>query len=297
VFVAGRDMDGARDRGAADVRTVSPGALEALGLRLSRGRWISASDLDGPRAAVLNEAAARRLFGDRDPLGERIVDGNEPSSDAPERWFTIVGVVGDARSGGLRNAPVPEIYLPFTHRPPSSMTFVVRSSIDPESLIEPARAAVAAVDRRQPIFDVATLDELIDESIATPRLARSLFASLAAIALLLASLGTYSVAAYAVATRRRELAIRATLGAAPAALLRAVAGDGLRQALAGAAIGLVLSLLGTRVLRTVVYGVATDDLGLLAASLLTATAAAQLACLLPARAAMRTAPAEALRQE
>jgi putative ABC transport system permease protein len=296
LFVEGRDTEDARNRAAADVRTVSAGAAGALGLALVRGRWIEDRDHQGPRVAVVNETAARRIWPNEDPISARIVDGNE-TDESPARWFTVVGIVADARSAGLRSEPVPEVYLPFGKRPSRAMTFIVRTSGDPSRWIEPARAAVARVDRRQPIFEVATLGSLVAASIATQRLALLVFSTLGGIALLLTTIGTYAVATYAAGMRRRELGVRASLGAAPAALGRLLLRDGVAVAATGAAIGCLLTLLGAGLLESVVYGVRTTDAFTHAGGAMLAIFAAIAACALPARAAMRIDPAEALKEE
>lgn len=294
VFVEGRPRE---ERGAADVRATSPAFLRAAGMRLVRGRWIEARDATGPRVAVVNETMARTLWPKGDPIGARILDGNDPGSfDVAENWFTIVGIVADARSGGLRTEPVPEVYLPYAKRPTRSMMFVLRGA-GVDGLPALARTAVNDVDPRQPIFDVAELRDLVGESIAGPRLAFRLFASLGLVALLLATVGTYGVVAYAVGLRRQELGVRASLGATPANLWRMILSDGVRVAVLGLAAGLLLARAGASVLASVLYGVTTTDSFAPLIAVATLLLAVLIATFIPALRAMRVTPAEALREE
>lgn len=294
VFVEGRSPD---ERGAGDVRAASPGLLRTLGMRLIRGRWIEERDMLGPRVAVINESMAKRLWPNGDPIGARIIDGNETLlQESPDRWFTIVGIVADARSGGLRSEPVPEVYLPVAKRPTRSMMFVVRGA-NAGALVASAREAVRRVDPRQPVFEIAEMQDLVGESIAGPRLAFAVFSAMGLVALLLATIGTYGVVAYSVGLRRQELGIRASLGATPGTLWRMILGDGVRVAAIGLAIGIVLARAGAGALANVVYGVGIADGVVLATAIATMLLAVLAATLVPAIAAMRVNPAEALRQD
>lgn len=294
LFVEGRAPE---ERGSADIRAASPGLLRTLGMRVIAGRWIEGADLAGPRVAVINETLARRLWPRGNPIGARIVDGNETlPADDPNRWFTIVGIVGDARSGGLRTEPVPEVYLPYGKRPTRTMMFVVRGR-DGAALMAAARQAVREADPAQAAFDVAAMQDLVAGSIAGPRLASRLLTILGVAALLLTTIGTYGVVAYSVGLRRKEFAIRASLGATPRSLGRMILRDGARVTIAGLAAGLLLARGGSTMLASLLHGVDAGD-----ALVLTATIGTMLLCvlgatLLPARAALRVNPAEALRQE
>lgn len=294
VFVEGRSPD---ERGAGDVRATSPGLMQTLGMRLIRGRWIEERDMTGPRVAVINESMAKRLWLNADPIGARIIDGGETIlQESPDRWFSIVGIVADTRSGGLRSEPVPEVYLPVVKRPTRSMMFVVRGA-NAGALIASARKAVRRVDPRQPVFEVAEMKDLVGESIAGPRLAFGVFSAMGLVALLLATIGTYGVVAYSVGLRRQELGIRASLGATPGNLWRMILGDGVLVATIGLAIGVVLARAGTGALASIVYGVGTADWVVLATAIATMLLAVLAATFVPAIAAMRVNPAEALRQD
>jgi putative ABC transport system permease protein len=296
VFVHGRPLDG--ERAAADVRVVSPDYFRALGMRLARGRWLGAADEDGPRTALVNETMARLAWPQGDPLGARILDGREPDfdSDDPARWFTVVGVVADARSGGLRAEPVPEVYLPAGHRPLRGATFVVRTSDDAERAAATIRRTVAAIDPGQPIFDVATLATLRDSSIHRERLALTLLASLAGLALAIAAVGLYGVVAHSVATRRRELGIRSALGAAAGRLLRQVLGRSALLALGGSAVGIALSAGLHPPLAALLYGVEPWDATVLAAATTAGLLVGALAALPAAVRAARVEPSAVLRE-
>jgi hypothetical protein len=290
-------MDG--ERAAADVRAVSTGYVSALGMRLLRGRPFVPADEDGPRVALVNETMAERTWPGGDPVGQRILDGSDPGFDEtdPARWFTVVGVVRDARSGGLRSEAVPEVYVPFAKRPLLSMTFVVRARGELEPLVERIRREVTAIDPQQPLSQVASLSELVDESIARERLAFFLLGSLAGLAMLVAAVGMYGVVSYAVSAGTRGLAVRGALGARAIDLFRHVVVQSLAMATAGSALGVALGLLAWRQLGSLLYGVEAAEPWLVAGVVAGALAVGSLAAFAPAARAARVDPAVVLRDE
>ena len=301
VFVHGRPRDGSEEWASGDVRVVSPGYFEALGMRLVRGRYLDRADDEGARVAIVNATMAARTWPGADPLGQRILDGNEPPGfdfEDPAAWYTVVGVVADARSGGLRAEPVPEVYLPFAKRPGRAMTFVVRPAAGEAAALLPAvQRQVDAADPAQPIFQVLTLDQLANESIARERLALWLLTALCALALTMAAVGVFGVVSHSVTSGLRELGVRSSLGARGVDLLRLVLVRSTALALAGSAVGLLLAAAAGRFLASLLYGVGPSDAGTLSAAAAGALAVAVLGALLPAVRAARVDPAIVLREE
>ena len=267
------------------------GYFEALGIPLVRGRFFSSRDTaESPPVVILSESSSRLLFGTVDAVGRVL-----PTTS--ERKPAVVGVVGDVRYGGLAAPPPDAIYQPFAQFPFQHMNLVVRAAGDPLDLAAAVRAAVHEVDRAITVDSAHLLDDLVAESLATPRFRVVLLAGLAGLALGLASFGLAGVVAYSVARRTPELAIRIALGARTTAVLALVMREGLALALAGVALGLGGAVLMTRVLAGLLPDVVpTDGVSFLAAAgcLLLVTLAASY---VPARRATRVDPLTALRVE
>ncbi|MXY26239.1 MAG: ABC transporter permease [Acidobacteria bacterium] len=267
------------------------GYFNALGIPLLRGRFFSARDTaDSPPVVILSEAGARRLFGTIDVVGQVL-----PTTS--DRKPAVVGVVGDVRYGGVAAPPPDAIYQPFGQMPFQHMNLVVRTAGNPLDLAGGVRAAVHEVDREITVDSAHLLDDLVAESVATPRFRALLLGSLALLALGLASFGLAGVITYSVARRTPEIAIRMALGARAPAVLALVMREGLLLAVAGVAVGLAGAFVLTRTLESFLYEVApTDGVSFVAAAgclLLVAMAAAYL----PARRATRVDPMAALRME
>jgi putative ABC transport system permease protein len=283
-------------RPAVEWRAVSPGYLEALGVPLRRGRALQDTDAQGaPPALVLNEAAVKALFpGGEDPLGRRV---RQRSKRVEHPWTTVVGIVGDVREWGLDVPARPTAYFSALQVAPSTTSLAVRTRAAPTALLGSLRAELTRLDPALPLFEVAPLAEVVDESVGQRSLTLTLMLGFAVLALGLAALGLYGVISYGVAQRSREVGIRLALGARPAQVLRLVVGQGLRLAVAGVALGLVLALGLGRLLGGLLYGVApADPLTLLTVPLLL-TLVALLASWVPARRATRVDPADTLRAE
>ena len=279
----------------AQWRSTSPSYLEAMKVPLLRGRYLSERDnrADAPRAVLINEVMARRFFPGEDPIGRRLDFGG----GAQEGLWEIVGVVGDVRHEGLEEAPRPEVYVAHAKSPGRTMTVVLRAAGDPAQTVAAAQREVAALDAGQPIFNVRTLDRVVREAIAPQKLATWMMAVFALIALALAAIGLYAVMSYAVTQRTHEIGVRMALGAQRGDILRLVVRQGMILTLAGLAIGLAASLVLTRGMSKVLYGVsATDPVTFVGISLLLA-AVAFAANYFPARRATRVDPMDALRYE
>jgi putative ABC transport system permease protein len=274
---------------------VTPGYFRALGTRVIRGRAFTNRDSESAApVVVVNRELARRLFPNEDPVGRRLrLVGSEQSPV----WRTIVGVVEDVRYSGLDDPTESAIYTPFAQTPFLWSYLMVRTSLPERSVAGALRAAVSEVDPRLVPARVEPVADLISASVAGRRLQTRLLTSFGILALLLAGVGIYGVAAYAVGRRRREIGVRMALGARRGDVLRLVVGQHLRLALFGVGLGLAGALAFGRALRGLLYGVGAADPTTMAgvAALLAAVAAA--AAYLPARRAADLDPATALRSE
>ena len=281
-----------------NIREVTHGYFRALSIPVARGRLFGAEDAANTMpVGILNESAARRIWGDDDPIGQRVRFSRE------QPWITIVGVARDTRSAGLAEEVPSELYLLHEQMPViaenarRAMYVVLRTSGDPSTLAAPMRSVIREMDPLLAIVGMRTMDEIVDLSIARPRFTMLLLGVFGAVALTLASIGIYGVMSYAVRRRTREIGIRMALGAKPADVLRLVVGQGMRLALLGLGAGVAAALLATRLMTRLLYGVsATDPLTFVAIALLLA-AVALVANWLPARRAIRTDPTTALRAE
>src|SRR5262245_28372661 len=276
-------------------RVISPNYFRTMEVALIKGRYFTDEDhQSAPGVVVINSELARKLFGKRDPIGQRILfEGGEPKP------FEIVGVVDDERVGELDDEDVSVIYRPFLQDPWTKLNLVVRTAGEPDSVVNAVRDEAQALDPNLALYAVATMERLIAERPSTflrryPALLMTVFA---AIALALAAVGIYGVISYSVTQRTQELGIRMALGAQRRDLLKLVFWQGLRLASLGVASGLAVALALTRLMQGLLFGVgATDPLifGLAAGLLL---AVALLACYLPARRATRLDPLAALHCE
>jgi putative ABC transport system permease protein len=210
---------------------------------------------------------------------------------------TVVGVVGDVRKGGAVSPAYPQIYLPFAQLSDRSVVVAVRTGRNPLALVAPLRQALAEVDPNLAFSQVSTMEQRVASTLARPRVNALLLAAFAATALVLAALGIYGVIAYSVAQRTRELGIRVALGASAEAVLGMVMRQGMAPVLVGLAIGLAGAAVGSRVLRSLLYGVSGRDLATYAAVAAFLSAVAAAASYLPARRAARSDPMQALRAE
>jgi putative ABC transport system permease protein len=262
---------------------------------LRRGRYLSERDNreDAPRVVLINEAMAERFFAGEEPLGRRLDFGDA----AKEGHYEIVGVVGSMRHDGIEEAPEPEVYVAHAKSPWRSMTVVLRTTSDPVLSVAAAQTELRALDPQQPLFNVRTLDRVVSEAIAPQKLATWMMGVFALIALALAAIGLYAVMSYAVTQRTHEIGVRMALGAQPADILRLVVRQGMVLTFVGLALGLGASLLMTRGMSKVLYGVsATDPLTFGGISLLLALVAFA-ANYFPARRATKVDPMDALRYE
>jgi putative ABC transport system permease protein len=285
-------------RPSADFNAVEPDYFATVGVPLIAGRdFTKRDDSNSTPVVIVNRTLAQRFFPNQDPIGKRVRPGigNGYSQGEPP-MREVVGVIGDVKQS-LRAEAAPEVYAPLAQSPFGTMFLVVRTAKDPRSLIEAARRQVASVDKRVPIYHVATLDQYFAQSVAGPRFNTLLLSGFAGLAVLLACLGVYGVMSYVVAQRTHEIGVRMALGAETGKVLRWVLGRGFLLSSLGVTIGLVVSFGFTRLLAGLLYGVRATDPVVFAIAPLTLLGVASLATYVPARRAAKVDPVIALRYE
>jgi putative ABC transport system permease protein len=289
--VAGRPPQPQGQELTAVINTVGADYFQTMSIPLRRGRMFTERDDDkAPKTVIINEALARRIFSQQDPLGQRLYlrGGNTP--------YEVVGVVGDTKQFNLTGDASPEIFTHFLESPVTFMYVLARTKGDPTSLAMPIRREVQAIDPDQPVGN-RTLARQFENSISQPRFYALLLGLFAAVALILASIGIYGVMSYMVAQRTHEIGIRMALGAQRRDVFRIVVGQGLKLALIGVGLGLGLSFLASRLLSSLLYGVSAIDPITYISIPLILTGVAAAACFIPARRATRIDPLIALRNE
>jgi putative ABC transport system permease protein len=304
IAIFGRPLLKPEEQPTADFKGITPDWLRAMGGRLLRGRAFTDADtLQAPGVVLINETLARRFFPNEDPIGQHLKMGQEqvPLGTTDRYglsfWNEIVGVVSDLKSIHPHPEAVPEVYQPYWQYPMQSPTIVVRATGDPAALAKAIVRETKAIIPNLPQPVIQTMDELLSESVAQPRLQAVLLSLFGILALVLAAVGLYGVLAYAVTQRTHEIGIRMALGAQKRHVLSLVIGQGMKLALAGVFIGVIAALALTRVLRSLLYEVKpADPLTFLAVALVLVTIALA-ACWLPGRRATNVDPMEALRYE
>lgn len=280
-----------------DIHTVSSGYVATLGIQLLRGRVFSDADRENaPQVAMINAMLAEHFFHNENPVGRRIHFGR-PSPTEPPKWMTIVGVVGDTKLYGLANPSRLEVYVPFRQAASGEMQLIVKSRVDPAALISAIRGVVASVDKDQPISAIATMKQLLDNSVSTRRITLILLALFSALSLILAAIGIYGVISYAVAQRAHEIGIRLALGAQSGDVVRMILAQGVTIAGAGVVFGICGALGLTRLMGKLLFAVSAADPSTFAAVSVVLLLISMLACYVPARRTLRVDPMIALRDE
>ncbi|HKV28642.1 MAG TPA: ABC transporter permease [Candidatus Acidoferrales bacterium] len=283
-----------------DYHAVSPAYVSTLGIQLLRGRtFTDADDENAPRVGMINALLARQFFPNQDPIGKRFMFGHPPADPVknPPNWITIVGVVGNTKLYGLANPPRLEVYVPARRSAMGDMELLVKSAVNPAALASAIRGVVASIDKNQPVFGIATMTQLIMDSVSARRITLILLGLFSGLALVLAAIGIYGVISYSVAQRTHEIGIRMALGAQRGDVLRMILRQGAKIALVGVAIGLAVSFGLTRLMASLLFSVSAADPLTFSAVAIVLVTVAMLACYIPARRALRVDPMVALRYE
>jgi putative ABC transport system permease protein len=276
-------------------KTITPDYFRAMEIRLLSGRFFDQTDTAKSLPTIIvNEAFARRCFPGEDPVGKRVKFAR-PTEKGD--WETIVGVVRDEKQDNMSAEPQPEAYKSQLQETQSSMTLVLRTAVDPKTLMGAVREEIRRLDKDLPPYDVKTTNDLVYESLARERFTTILLAIFAALALTLASVGIYGVMSYSVSQRTQEIGIRMALGAQRRDIFKQVVGHAMRLAGIGVAVGLASAFALTRLMEALLYSVSTTDplvFGLIALLL---SGISFVASYLPARRATKVDAMVALRYE
>jgi predicted permease len=293
--VEGRPRARANEEIDTHYQQVFPNYFKAMGVPLLRGRMLTAADRDTVSlVGVVNETLVNKVFPNEDPLGKRVRLGDSPS----EPWITIVGVIRDFRHYRLPQPMGPAIYMPYAASTPSTQTLVIRTSAaDPYSHAPQVRAALRDLDPQVAMYDVKTMNDAVSRSLWRQRLQGQVLGIFAALALLLAVFGIYSVISYTVAQRTREIGVRVALGAQRGDVLALVLKQGLRLTVTGIVLGLLGAFALTRGLAALLYGVSATDAATYVSVPLVLGGIALAASYFPARRATRVDPLTAIRAE
>ena len=274
---------------------VDAGYFTTLGIPLLRGRAFTATDgPDAPQVAIINAAMAARHFHGEDPIGKRIRIGG---LERPEnKWLQIVGVVGDVHYSGADKAAEPAFYTPYRQNEWQSTYLLLRARGDPNALVAPVRQVIATLDSGLAVIDVRTMRERFDEAIGAPRFRSLLFTAFGVLGLLLAAIGLYAVTATIVAERTREIGVRMALGARAHNVVSSIVAGAMRTTVAGLAVGVIVALLITQLLRGLLFELSPLDPPTYAAAAAVMLGTSVLAAWLPARRAALADPMRALHE-
>ena len=278
----------------AHFRSMGPDFFRVMSIPLLNGREFTLQDsATTPNVVIINESMARAFWPNENPIGKRIRLGADPD----EPWSTVVGVVSNALNFGLDVDAHHEVYAPYLQDPPARARLIVRTASDPLLLVNSIKGQVAAIDKNLPVSEVVTMDELLANSVAQKRFSMLLLSLFAGLALVLAAIGIYGVISYSITQSTQELGIRMALGANRRNILSLIVGQGAKLALIGVGVGIVASLLITRVLSSLLYGVSATDPIVFVGLALLLTGIVLLACFIPARRATKLDPMLALRHQ
>jgi len=293
--IDGRPSVSSEDRIMVGYRRIFPNYFRVMEIPLLKGRYFTEQDTEAfAPVAIINETMARRFWPNEDPIGKRISNLDEESELFSRE---IVGVVGDVRQFGLATSASPELYVPYLQNRGRFMQLVVRTASNPESIAAAVQSEIWAVDKNMAITNISCLKQRVSDSISPQRFNTLFLGAFAAVALVLATVGIYSMIAYSVSQRTHEFGIRMALGAQATDVLRLVVRQGMKLALIGVAVGLIGAFALTRVISSLLYEVRpTDPLTFVCVSLFL-TGVALLASYIPARRATKVDPMVALKYE
>jgi predicted permease len=294
--IEGRIPTDAGSKYQAAIRFVSPSYFPAMGIPLLEGRLFTAADRAGaPGVVCISRTMADQYWPGESPVGKRLKLGDFNSSNP---WLTVVGVTGDVKDDGLRSEPEPMWYRPYPQHEDKTARYialVLRTEGNPSALIRPARQEFRALDDLLPVYQIATMEELLADSLAQQRVVSAVFGALSFLGLAIAAVGLYGVMSYVVNQRRQEIGIRMAMGAGKGDVLSLVMKRGMLMTALGLALGLGGVLLLARPLSSLLYGVRATDPVSYAAIVLLLGGVAMLANLVPARRAARVDPMIAFR--
>jgi len=274
-----------------DQRVVTEDYFRAMSIPLKSGRSFNANDWSNPKVVLINETGARRYWSGENPVGRRI-----RFEEGEDKWVEIVGVVGDVRQSSIEAEPKPELYIPYFQAPSNNMTMVAKMSTGGTGSAASFRSEVTAVDPSQPVYNIRTMGQVVDEALAQPRFSVVLLGIFTATGLLLAVVGLYGVMSTAVAQRTHEIGIRMAVGARPAAIVRMILAQGAIPVLVGLGLGLFLAFALTRSLSSLLFMVPASDFGTYSIASVFFLVLMFLASLIPAYRASKLSPVLAIRE-
>jgi putative ABC transport system permease protein len=293
-IIEGRPKVALGDEPDADIRIVDSNYFRTMEIPVRAGRSFSDTDLnDAPKVMVINENMARRFWPNEDPIGQRVtmMDWGPPLTGQ------IVGVVGDVKADGMDTETRPMIYWPYTQFPIIFNSIVVRTDVEPLSVLGALKQQIWAIDPAQPVASALTMEQVMSNSVATRRFNMLLLGVFAGLALLLAAVGIYGVISYTVSQRTNEIGIRVALGAQRSDIIRLVVSQGMTLTMVGVIAGVAAALALTRLMTTLLFGVSPTDAPTFTAVAVLLISVALTACIVPARRATKVDPMTALRCE
>ena len=285
---------------SANFNPVGSDYFDTVGAQILGGRQFTPQDdQDHPGVAIVNEAFVRQYFPNEQAIGQHIKPSPPARIWANQRLisFEIVGIARDVKSGGLNAVSDPAYYIPASQAPLQDMTILVRTQNDPTTIVPALRQAVWSIDPNQPVAGIVTMDKILSDSIAQPRLNMLLMGLFGFLALILAAVGIYGLLSYSVTQRTQEMGIRMALGAQITDVLKLVLKQGMTLALIGEVIGLAGAFALTRLMSGLLFGVTSTDASIFMTVVGVLTTIALLACYIPARRATKVDPLLALRYE
>ena len=295
--VEDRPLDSSQSLRAERV-LVSPDYFRVMQAPLVRGRFFAESDEDGKEpVAIIDETTARRYWPDRDPIGRRLQLGDDPTVPRfKQPWRTVAGIIKNIKNDGLDIDGVPHIYVPLYQSPNRQLSIVLRTSLPASQLEAQIRHEIQSIDPGLPVFNVSSMDDVLDASLASRRFSADLVGAFAGLALLLASIGIYGLLAYMVGQRSREIGLRMALGARRADIVKLILGKGFVVAGAGVLAGVFFSIYSTSLMTSLLYGVRPHDPAVFLTVPALLLIVALLASYIPARRAAQVDPMIALHE-
>jgi putative ABC transport system permease protein len=291
ITIENRQQDPNAPKPEVDVTAISENAFQSLGIPLLKGRDFNRADTsEKPGVAIISAATAQRYWSNEEVVGRRI------SVDQGQHWLTVIGVSGDVKFFGLDRDALDEVYL-YSGQNPGTGNFVVRTTLDAQTMGDAITRAVHAIDPEQPVTDIQTLTEIRENSLVNTRVTSILLTAFAGLALVLAATGLFAVISFLVGQRTREIGIRIALGARTSSVLMMVMGEGMRMAVIGLCLGVGGALIASGMVKSLLYGVSTTDWVTFCAVGLVLVGTALLASYVPARRAAQVDPMVALRYE